>query len=164
MVCAIGGLPKCAKFTCSGDTFGGCWLLLILMMFHYKSMVSWSYNHCHIHQWCLLWGVFSNVPNSRQFIICLYLGNLNKILLPINTASLSKVSTISTVATVSSPQSIQSIQSIQVNLSNLKVYYSSIFVYSLHSSQVMLWGLSRAVGLPCFFQGPYFQNGTGCSV
>ena len=32
--CAIGGLHKCAKFGCSGDTFGGCWLLLILMMFH----------------------------------------------------------------------------------------------------------------------------------
>ena len=30
MVCAYGGLPKCAKFTCSGDTFGGCWLLLII--------------------------------------------------------------------------------------------------------------------------------------
>ena len=29
---AIGGLPKCAKFTCSGDTFQGCWLLLILMI------------------------------------------------------------------------------------------------------------------------------------
>ena len=40
VVLAIGGLPKCAKFTCSGHTFGGCWLLLILMMFHYKSMVS----------------------------------------------------------------------------------------------------------------------------
>ena len=38
--CAIGGLPKCAKFGCSGHTFRGCWLLLILMMFHYKSMVS----------------------------------------------------------------------------------------------------------------------------
>ena len=86
MVCAIGGLPKCPKFTCSVVTLleavGYCWFLMI---FHYKSMVSWSYNHCHIHQWCLLWGVFSNVPNSRQFIICLYLGNLNKILLPINT-------------------------------------------------------------------------------
>ena len=28
----IGGLPKCRKFTCCGDTFGGSWLLLILMM------------------------------------------------------------------------------------------------------------------------------------
>ena len=28
----IGGLPKCHKFGCCGDTFGGCWLLLILMM------------------------------------------------------------------------------------------------------------------------------------
>ena len=26
--CAIGGLPKCPKFTCSGHTFRGCWLLL----------------------------------------------------------------------------------------------------------------------------------------
>ena len=30
--CAIGGLPKCAKFGCSGHTFGGCWLLLILVI------------------------------------------------------------------------------------------------------------------------------------
>ena len=30
--CAIGGLPKCPKFIRIGDTFGGCWLLLILMM------------------------------------------------------------------------------------------------------------------------------------
>ena len=29
---AIWGLPKCRKFTCLGHTFGGCWLLLILMM------------------------------------------------------------------------------------------------------------------------------------
>ena len=29
---AIGGLPKCPKFIRSGDTFGGCWLLLILMI------------------------------------------------------------------------------------------------------------------------------------
>ena len=55
MVCAIGGLQKCAKFGCSGHTFQGCWLLLILMMFQHKSMVSWSYNHCHIHQWCVLY-------------------------------------------------------------------------------------------------------------
>ena len=31
MMCPIGGLLKCAKFTCSGHTFKGCWLLLILM-------------------------------------------------------------------------------------------------------------------------------------
>ena len=49
MVCPIGGLQKCPKFGCSGDTFGGCWLLLILMMFHYKSMFSGSYNHCYIN-------------------------------------------------------------------------------------------------------------------
>ena len=30
--CAIGGLPKCRKFGCSGHTFQGCWLLLILMI------------------------------------------------------------------------------------------------------------------------------------
>ena len=30
--CAIEGLPKCAKFGCSGHTFRGCWLLLILMI------------------------------------------------------------------------------------------------------------------------------------
>ena len=43
MVCPIGGLPKCPKFGCSGHTFQGCWLLLILMMVHLKSMVSSSY-------------------------------------------------------------------------------------------------------------------------
>ena len=32
MECPIGGLPKCPKFIRIGDTFGGCWLLLILMM------------------------------------------------------------------------------------------------------------------------------------
>ena len=48
--CAIGGLPKCAKFGCSGHTFGGCWLLLILMMVHLKSMVSSSCNHCYVQQ------------------------------------------------------------------------------------------------------------------
>ena len=32
MVCPIGGLQKCPKFGCSGHTFEGCWLLLILMM------------------------------------------------------------------------------------------------------------------------------------
>ena len=29
MVWAVWGLPKCRKFTCSGDTFQGNWLLLI---------------------------------------------------------------------------------------------------------------------------------------
>ena len=28
----IGGPPKCPKFIRRGHTFGGCWLLLILMM------------------------------------------------------------------------------------------------------------------------------------
>ena len=32
MELAIGGLQKSGKFTCSGDTFQGCWLLLILMI------------------------------------------------------------------------------------------------------------------------------------
>ena len=32
MVCAIGGLQKSGKFTCSGDAFQGCWLRLILMI------------------------------------------------------------------------------------------------------------------------------------
>ena len=32
MVCAIGGLQKSGKSTCSGDTFQGYWLLLILMI------------------------------------------------------------------------------------------------------------------------------------
>ena len=95
------GFSKCPKFGCSGDTFGGCWLLrvkgkfyaLILiginvmfnnrvcymgvfrkvansragvtlfdsgwllwiwMVFHYKSIVSQSYNHCPVHQWSWL--------------------------------------------------------------------------------------------------------------
>ena len=43
MVWAIGGLPKCPKFIRSGDTFGGCWLLLILMIFHYTKV--WSIDH-----------------------------------------------------------------------------------------------------------------------
>ena len=30
--CAIGGLQKSGKFGCSGDTFGGCWLLFVLMI------------------------------------------------------------------------------------------------------------------------------------
>ena len=38
--CSIGGLQKSGKSIRIGDTFQGCWLLLILMMFHYKSMVS----------------------------------------------------------------------------------------------------------------------------
>ena len=28
MVWAIGGLPKCPKFIRSGDTFGGCWVIV----------------------------------------------------------------------------------------------------------------------------------------
>ena len=50
LVCAIGGLQKCPKFACTGDTFQGCWLLWILMMVHLKSMVSSSYNHCYVQQ------------------------------------------------------------------------------------------------------------------
>ena len=38
----------CALY--SSDTFGGYRLLLILIMFECKSMVSSSYNHCHV-QW-----------------------------------------------------------------------------------------------------------------
>ena len=34
-------------------------------------MVSWSYNHYHTHQWCMLWGVFGNVPNSRAVVTLL---------------------------------------------------------------------------------------------
>ena len=29
---AMGGLLKCPKFICIGDTFGGCWFLLMSMM------------------------------------------------------------------------------------------------------------------------------------
>ena len=36
-------------------------LAMFLMMFHYKRMVSWSYNHCHIHQWCVLCGVLCQI-------------------------------------------------------------------------------------------------------
>ena len=69
MVCAIGGLQKCPKFISSGHTFGGCWLLLILMMFHYKSMVSSSYNHCPVYQSIdVVLGVFRNVPNSHAVV------------------------------------------------------------------------------------------------
>ena len=38
-------------------------LLLILIIFHYKSMVSTLYNHCHFHQLSSIQGVFGNVPN-----------------------------------------------------------------------------------------------------
>ena len=34
MECAIGGLPKCRKFTCWGHTFGGCWLLRVKGKFY----------------------------------------------------------------------------------------------------------------------------------
>ena len=40
MVLAKMGLHICPKFIHSGHTFQGCWLLLILMMFQHKSMVS----------------------------------------------------------------------------------------------------------------------------
>ena len=36
----IGGLPKCYKFIRRGHTFGGCWLLLILMMVSTEKMCS----------------------------------------------------------------------------------------------------------------------------
>ena len=54
IVYAIRGLHKCPKFGCSGHTFQGCWLLLILMMFHYKSMVSWSMKTCFSQKLILL--------------------------------------------------------------------------------------------------------------
>ena len=67
MVCAIGGLPKCAKFGCSGHTFWGCWLLLILMVFHYKSMVSSSYNnYCYVHQWVCYKGVKFEIKFEKK--------------------------------------------------------------------------------------------------
>ena len=34
--------------------FDSDWLLCILMMLHYKSMVSSSYNRCQLHQWSVL--------------------------------------------------------------------------------------------------------------
>ena len=34
--------------------FDSDWLLCILMMLHYKRIVSSSYNHCHLHQWSVL--------------------------------------------------------------------------------------------------------------
>ena len=81
MVCAIGGLQKCPKFIRIGDTFQGCWLLLILMKVPTQKLVTL---HC-----------------------CFYLHS----------------------------------------------YASSgtyAILYTLHSSQVMLWGLKRAERLPCF--------------
>ena len=27
-----------------------------------------SYEHCYVHQWGVLWGVFRNVPNSRAVV------------------------------------------------------------------------------------------------
>ena len=38
-----------SRASCSG--YSG--LLLILMIFHYKSMVSLSYNHCYVHQFII---------------------------------------------------------------------------------------------------------------
>ena len=69
--CAIGGLQKSGKFTCTGDTFQGCWLLWILMMVHLKSMVSSSYNHCYVQQQSVLQGVFRNVTNSYALVTLL---------------------------------------------------------------------------------------------
>ena len=43
--------------------FDATGLLLILMIFHYKSMVSSFNNHCHFYQLSSIWGVFGNVPN-----------------------------------------------------------------------------------------------------
>ena len=44
---AIGGHQK---FIHTGDTFGGCGFLLVLIMFQYRNRVSSSYNHCHVRQ------------------------------------------------------------------------------------------------------------------
>ena len=44
---------------------GYCWFW---WCFQHKRMFSWSYNHCCIYQWCGLYGVFRNVPNSRAVV------------------------------------------------------------------------------------------------
>ena len=62
------GLQKCAKFGCSGDTFWQRLVTFDLKLYHYKSMVSWSYNHCHVYQWSVLLGVFRNVPNLGAMV------------------------------------------------------------------------------------------------
>ena len=102
MVCAIGGLHKCPTFIRIGDTFGGCWLLLILMIvstqkFGQLIIKSLSY----ISMVCAI-GVFINVPNSYA---------------------------CDTFGGCCAPMP---------------------FLYTLHMSQVMLWGLKRAERLPCF--------------
>ena len=48
MGCAIGGLQKCAKFIRFGDTFGGCWLLLILLNFKFV-VVHLNFAHICAH-------------------------------------------------------------------------------------------------------------------
>ena len=76
--CAIGGLQKSGKFIRTGHTFGGCWLLLILMMFQYKSMVSSSYNHCQIKDITLLapkaseasWGLSIFSRGAKWLLLC----------------------------------------------------------------------------------------------
>ena len=71
MVCPIGGLQKCAKFGCSGDTFGGCRLLLILMIVStqkYGQLIIKSLSY--ISMVCAI-GVFINVPNSYALVTLL---------------------------------------------------------------------------------------------
>ena len=72
MVCVIGGLQKSGKFMCSGDTFGGCWLLFNFDD-SYNTKV-WSVDHIiifiYINGVCYM-GVFQNVPNSRAVVTLL---------------------------------------------------------------------------------------------
>ena len=47
--------------------FGGEWLLWILMVFHYKSMVSSSYNnYCYVHQWVCYKGVKFEIKFEKK--------------------------------------------------------------------------------------------------
>ena len=102
IVSAMGGLPKCAKFGCSGHTFGGCWLLLILVI------VS---THC----------IFAkNAPVFRPYFY-----------------KNEPVWRISHTA------------STYILMLLLALYCTfcapTPFLYTLHSSHVMLWGLKRAM-------------------
>ena len=73
MVCAIGGLQKCAKFGCSGDTFGGLYLhttattdiilfLLVYCCFYLHSNAS-SGILLHILHTYAIFVYFAHVPS-----------------------------------------------------------------------------------------------------
>ena len=97
------------------------------MMFHYKSMVGSSYNHCFVHQWSVLKGAFRNVQNLGAVVF-----------MDFDYVSLQKYG-----------QFI-----IYYYLFAQEHSYNTFLMlkYILHSSQVMLWGLNRAERQPCSCQ------------